>query len=130
MDDFTGFPPENVDRTAPEFGILGVKIESWDSMFRGNPERRKELIPKGNWSYDAYGEVISVRPVVVDFGDLQFEIGDFTSDRRCIGEFIQVTIDLYLTFRTRARSEPGASPNGGRVERLANSGASGGPPVN
>src|ERR1041384_5667478 len=83
MDDFTAFPPSSLDWSAPEFGILRTTEQSWDSMFQGNPERRKELIPKGHWSYDGYGQIISVRPVVVDFGDFQFDVGDFTSDQRC-----------------------------------------------
>ena len=129
MDDFTAFPPENVDWGAPEFSILRVTDEPWDSMFRGNPERRKELVPRGHWSYDGDGEIISVQPVVVDFGEFRFEIGDFTTDERCIGEFIHVVVDrLELTFQTRRSSEPGAAPNGGPAVPLGNPGAGGGPP--
>jgi hypothetical protein len=129
MDDFTAFPPEKVDWSATEFSILRVTAQPWDSMFRGNPERRKELVSRGHWSYDGYGEIISIRPVVVDFGDFRFDVGDFTSDERCIGEFIHVIIDrLELAFHTRNSSGRGAAPNGGPPVHCGNSGASGGPP--
>ena len=114
MDDYTAFPPESVDWSSPEFSVLLLTEQSWESMFNGNPERRKELIPTGHWSYNGYGEIISVRPVVVDFGDFEFEIGDFTSDQRCVGEFIHVIIDrLDMSFHSGAikGSEPDAPPN-------------------
>ena len=119
MDDFTAFPPDSVDWSSPEFSILRLTEQSWESMFRGNPERRKGLIPTGHWSYDGYGEIISVRPVVVDFGDFKFDIGDFTSDQRCIGEFIHVIVDrLEITFHSRAvikGSEPDGAGNSHRA---------------
>ena len=35
-----------------------------------------------NWSYVAYGQVTSIRPVVADVGLLELELGDFTNDER------------------------------------------------
>lgn len=102
MDDFSGFDPAHVDQSSPEFDILQFEDQSWEAMFNGNPEQKKELLRTGDWSYDGYGQIISVSPVVADFGDFTFEIGDFTTDERCVGEFIRVIIDrLDLTFRSR-----------------------------
>jgi len=102
MDDFSGFDPAHVDPHSPEFGILCLTDQSWDEMFRGNSGGKKELVKTGDWSYDGYGEIISVDPVVADFGDFTFEIGDFTTDQRCVGEFIHIVIDrLDLTFRSQ-----------------------------
>ena len=71
-------------------------------MFQGNPDRKKELVQTGDWSYDGLGEIVSVSPVVVDFGDFSFEIGDFSNDEQCVGEFIHIIIDrLDLSFHTR-----------------------------
>jgi len=111
MDDFTAFPPDGVDWSSPEFSILRLREQAWDSMFRGNPERRKELIPTGQWSYYGYGEIVSVRPVVVDFGDFTFDIGDITSDQRCVGEFIHVIIDC-LDLRFHSRPVKGSEQDG------------------
>ncbi|MBK1790622.1 hypothetical protein [Persicirhabdus sediminis] len=102
MDDFSGFDPAHVDQQSPEFDILCLTDQSWEDMFSGNPDKKKELVKTGDWSYDGYGQITSVSPVVADFGDFTFEIGDITSDERCVGEFIHIVIDrLDLTFRSR-----------------------------
>ena len=102
MDDFSAFASERIDFNAPEFSILCLSDQSWESMFQGNPESKRELIQRRGWSYDGYGQVASIRPVVVDFGDFTFEVGDFTTDQRCIGEFVHVIIDrLDLTFASQ-----------------------------
>jgi hypothetical protein len=102
MDDFSGFDPEKVDFDAPEFSIVCPSDQSWESIFQGNPELKRELIQRRGWSYDGYGQVVSVRPVVVDFGDFTFEVGDFTTDQRCIGEFVHLILDrLDLAFASQ-----------------------------
>jgi len=66
--------------------------ETWEQIFSGNPDKRKELKHLGEWSYLAYGEIIAVSPVVVDCGVTTFEDVICTSDPACIGEFIAFTI--------------------------------------
>ena len=66
--------------------------ESWDNVFNGNPERIKKLICIKGWSYRAYGEIISINPVVVDCGVAKFEDAIDTLDPRCIGEFVAFNI--------------------------------------
>lgn len=50
------------------------------------------MTPEYGVGWDGYGEIVSVRPMVVNFGDFKFDIGDFTFDQRCIGEFIHIVI--------------------------------------
>ncbi len=100
MDDFSAFPPSVVDLGSPVFDILCVADQNWNEMFQGNPDEKQELVATGDWSYDGYGKIVSISPVVIDFGDFSFEIGDFTSDVRCVGEFVYIVIDrLDLSFQ-------------------------------
>lgn len=70
-------------------------------MFSGNPKHEKKLVRIGDWSYEAYGQITSINPVVADFGLLSLELGELTNDPRCLGEWIVEKIDrLELTFRT------------------------------
>ncbi len=104
MDDFSSLPGELCQRRGifpgklmhncqPEFDFLESEEPwTWEDMFLGNPKREKRLVRTGDWAYDAYGTVISIKPVVVDFGAIQLEIGDFTQDPRCVGEWVLVKI--------------------------------------
>ena len=105
MDDFTFLPSDAIDLEHPEFGYLedDSRDSTWEAMFSGNPQREKRLKRLQGWEYDGFGQVVSIKPVVVDFGVLELEIGDFTNDERCVGQWIKVPIArLDLTFRTRA----------------------------
>ena len=69
----------------------------WNEMFGRNNERKQALISTGEWSYEAFGKIISVAPVVADFGGLELVVGPFTHDNRVIGEYIFTVIDrLYV----------------------------------
>lgn len=83
-----------------EFGFIkGVDIQ-WDVMFSENKDKIKDLIIKsiGTWSYSAYGQVLSVNPVIVDCGIGEFHLGYLSRDERLIGEYIFFDIsrlDIY-----------------------------------
>lgn len=83
-----------------EFDFLeGVDVP-WDVMFSENKNNIKDLIikPNGDWSYSAYGKIISVNPIVVDCGVAEFDLGNFSRDERLIGEYIFFDIsrlDIY-----------------------------------
>lgn len=69
-------------------------------MFSENKDNIKDLIikPNSDWSYSAYGQIISVNPVVVDCGVAEFDLGNFSRDERLIGEYIFFDIsrlDIY-----------------------------------
>lgn len=67
---------------------------TWEEMFSGNPKHKKRLVLRhiDEWAYDAYGELLSINPVVVDFGAIQLDIGDFTHDPQCVGEWVLVKV--------------------------------------
>ncbi len=101
MDDFSMVPVEQLSYAEPEFSYLGLEEYSWEQMFSGNLRQEKKLVRTGDWSYEAYGQIVSIKPVIADFGLFKLELGDFTNDQRCIGEWIVERIDrLDLTFRT------------------------------
>lgn len=62
--------------------------ESWEELFRGNPEKRKDLDAIEGWSYRAFGEIVSIHPVVVDCGIIAIDNVIDTNDPRVIGEYI------------------------------------------
>lgn len=83
-----------------EFGFIeGVDVQ-WDVMFSENKDKIKGLIikPSSTWSYYAYGQVLSVNPVIVDCGIGEFDLGYLSRDARLIGEYIFFDIarlDIY-----------------------------------
>ena len=101
MDDFSTIPNEVMDLDRPEFSYLNIEGSTWEEQFSGNPNKLKKLVSKGGWSYDGYGQIVSIRPVIADFGLLKLDIGDFTNDERCVGAWIHEAIErLELTFRS------------------------------
>lgn len=75
-----------------EFSNMLNEVESWESMFQGNPERKKCLEQIQGWKYRAYGEVIAIKPVMVDCGVLLEEGVFHTNDPKVIGEYVSFTI--------------------------------------
>lgn len=96
MDEFT-IDERSSPRIGDEFDVeISASLledgESWDVMFAGNPDKIKSLDRVGGWCYRAYGEVVSIDPVVVDCGMLQIPDVFHSTDSRVIGEFIAFTI--------------------------------------
>jgi hypothetical protein len=96
MDEFS-IDERSSPRIGDEFDVeLSASLldedETWEAMFAGNPDRRKCLDQVDGWSYRAFGEVISIDPVVVDCGMIQIPDVFHSSDSRVIGEFIAFTI--------------------------------------
>ena len=103
MDEFSMIELEYLEISEPEFSYLSLEGLSWELMFGGNPNQEKKLVRTGDWSYEAYGQIISINPVFADFGLFTLELGNFTNDDRCVGEWIVEKIDrLELTFKTTA----------------------------
>jgi len=101
MDDFSATPAEAIDLDSPEFSYLTVEEGTWEERFSGNPSKQKKLVSTGGWSYDGYGQIVSIRPVITDFGLFKLDIGDFANDERCVGAWIRERIErLDLTFRS------------------------------
>lgn len=78
-----------------EFDFLeGIDI-SWEVMFSENKDKLKDLIikPNSTWSYSAYGQILSVNPVIVDCGIAELNLGYFSRDIRLVGEYIFFDIE-------------------------------------
>lgn len=72
---------------------------SWEEKFNKNKDQKKSLIHIEKWAYDGLGQIISINPVIADFGDIELELGYFTHDTRCIGEYIYEKIDRLDIYR-------------------------------
>lgn len=66
---------------------------SWEERFSKNKDKKKCLIHKGNWAYNGFGQIISINPVIADFGDIKLDLGEFTHDYRVIGKYIYERIE-------------------------------------
>ena len=75
-----------------EFSNILDEEESWDSIFQGNPEKKKCLEQIKGWKYRAYGEITSINPVKVDCGVFVEEDVVHTHDPKVVGEFVAFTI--------------------------------------
>lgn len=77
-----------------KFSSLDHPSLSWEVIFSENKNHSKTLEKEKNeCSYLAYGQILSINPVTVDFGDIIMENGPSTNDDRVIGEFIYSKID-------------------------------------
>jgi hypothetical protein len=66
----------------------------WHSVFSGNPGRDKKLVKAiQTWSYTGLGQITSINPVIVDFGDFSLDTGFWTNDEKVTGEYIAWGID-------------------------------------
>jgi hypothetical protein len=66
--------------------------ESWESIFSGNSDQKVGVDPIEGWSYRAFGQVLSISPVVVDCGLFKVEGIVATHDMRVVGSFVAFTI--------------------------------------
>jgi hypothetical protein len=76
---------------------------SWADSVRANPGARKRLERVRGWSYLGGGQVVSVMPVVIDFGLLQMPDPRWSTDESLIGRHVEVHIDR---LELRAGREP------------------------
>lgn len=78
---------------AVTFGCL-EDDRSAEEVLNGNPERVTKLEPNGAsaWSYEAYGPIVRLRPLVVDCGGIELELYPRFRDERLIGEYVRVGI--------------------------------------
>lgn len=76
------------------FSYVSIEGFSWDRALRGNRGRRAMLDPLRGWAYAGYGRILSVAPaVIVDFGLLQMEDANWTTDESLTGRFVRIPID-------------------------------------
>lgn len=65
----------------------------WDAIFSGNPEREIKLVQNGDWTYEAYGKILDINPVLIDFGAFELNTGNWTNDSKVIGEYVYWRIE-------------------------------------
>ncbi|WP_276497552.1 hypothetical protein [Pontibacter litorisediminis] len=71
-----------------EFDSINEDLD-WNILFGENKNEEKKLVKSTNdWEYEGYGQIKSIEPVVIDFGDIELETGNWTSDKKVVGEFI------------------------------------------
>jgi len=75
------------------FSYMSVECPDWDDAAKANRSKRKRLEKVRGWSYTGYGQIVSVMPVVVDFGLLTMEAPHWASDERLVGSYVEVAID-------------------------------------
>ena len=95
MDEFTidaRFAPKPHEDFEVELCAFTDEQLSWEAMFAGNPNRTKGIEPLEGWTYRAFGEIVSIQPVIVDCGILSVPDVLRTNDPRVVGEFIAFTI--------------------------------------
>jgi hypothetical protein len=64
-----------------------------DTAYSGNKDRAKKLSHLANWSYNGYGQIKSINPTVVDFGEMCLNIGLHDIDQEDVGRYIFWKID-------------------------------------
>jgi len=84
--------PRPGDNVEYDFSPLLLESESWEAIFAGNPDCRTALERIDGWKYRAFGQVVSIDPVVVDCGLLLVKDVVHTHDQRVLGEFVAFTI--------------------------------------
>lgn len=76
-----------------EFSSLHYDLQ-WEVIFTENQEQKLALEQAAEpASYYCYGRILSINPIIADFGDLKINLGDWTNDERVMGEYIYWKID-------------------------------------
>lgn len=76
-----------------EFDALDYPL-SWEVIFSENKEHKLGLEQASEeGSYYAYGQIVSINPIIADFGDIRLALGEWTHDERVIGEYIYWKIE-------------------------------------
>jgi hypothetical protein len=75
------------------FSYMSAGGMSWEQAAQANRARRKRLEPLRGWTYAGYGRVVSVMPVVIDFGLISMEDPNWTTDESLVGCYVKVAID-------------------------------------
>jgi len=66
---------------------------TWGEAMVGNVAAKKLLTQTKGWSYVGLGRVVSLMPTLIDFGQVQMEDANWTTDNSLIGKYVRVVID-------------------------------------
>ena len=76
-----------------ELSPMCLGDQTWDEMFKGNPEKKMDIEPLNGWKYMAFGKIAQINPVIVDCGILKLRDVIHTHDERCIGKYVAININ-------------------------------------
>jgi hypothetical protein len=76
-----------------QFAYASVEGITWDQAVLGNTGRHRTLDPVNGWSYLGLGRVTQIMPVRVDFGIVEMEDANWTTDESLVGRFVRIPID-------------------------------------
>lgn len=67
----------------------------WETIFHENmyKELKLEKNTDSEWHYNGYGKVLSINPVIIDFGDIKLEPDISSNDSQIIGEYVFCNIE-------------------------------------
>ena len=61
----------------------------WENAFSLNTTKEKKLEKlNGECEYSGYGEIEKISPIIACFGDIKLNLGNWSSDKKIMGEFI------------------------------------------
>jgi hypothetical protein len=95
MDEFTVDPrsmPKVGETFDFEFSNMLDEDESWEFIFQSNPDKKICIEKIEGWKYSAYGKIVEINPVRVDWGVFIEENVIHTHDEKVIGEFVGFTM--------------------------------------
>jgi len=75
------------------FTYISEEGFTWEAAIGGNPSRHVRLEPVRGWAYVGYGKIVSIMPVVIDFGLLRMEDATWSTDERLVGRHVRIPID-------------------------------------
>jgi hypothetical protein len=100
MDEFGGDRLKSGDKLEVELMNSCGDALDWDAVFNANPNKKKGLDHISSWEYFAFGEIISINPMMCDCSIAVLEGPFDTNDERCIGEFIGFRLSRLTAFGT------------------------------
>jgi len=80
-----------------ELDSINSELE-WEVIFSENRRKEIKLIEKSNWEYRAYGKILDINPVIINFGEFELNTENWSNDKNIIGEYVYWEInrlDLY-----------------------------------
>ncbi|MFP4105301.1 MAG: hypothetical protein ACLFVU_04335 [Phycisphaerae bacterium] len=87
----TRTPPGPLEDVA--FSYVTHEAFTWEEAVKANPMHKRLIEPVRDWSYVGFGRILQVQPVLIDFGILQMEDSNWTTDEDLVGAYVGVNLD-------------------------------------
>ncbi len=76
-----------------KFSYPSLEGFQWSEAIRDNPSNKVRLERISGWSYMGFGRVLSIMPVIIDFGMIKLEDPNWSDDEKLTGKYVKVMID-------------------------------------